>query len=597
MVDSVPKGFLGRLPLQRAIAEKYNDPAKLETEDFGDFEQELPDFLLRSNLVNNLELYSLNLSRVFKEGLTPPQNSTHYLDLFRTSHKAMELVKQLTGWGGVSEIADEDVDALATVFGEEARPIVREMQEEHAKLQQDIPYVFVGGFYPARFSKFDGDPKFAGLVEEANRLYPEFYSEFGERLGAPSALPVLPFGAVEVFDARGSEFSPVEFDWRVPVGGIFDNESGTIGLSSEALMLSGQLTTFHHELNHLWLHQTVGQGKNNTPFYDYGMARYFYSQIPQWFREGLAVVMAGQVEEKITVALPYKSPEVLARLDRLDWESSTVDRPRDYYPAALAVGFIMEQYGDSMVGRIVGQMDMHHSFEQALAILIPAWESKENFYQTLSSAIYKRMNEEHSAGERDAYLDAISAVDPEARESYGKEDGELGVYSNIAKTLTPIDAVEDLSSFAKTFEHFLEQYPDGVFAPAIHYLLGKIYHKLADPVNSSKHFREILKDPDRFWVKVQEALYLEAEGRVLWGGEGIEEIQKIFPYLTDPNVRQMATNRIRWVDQQRTLPPELPNKMIETDTTQGCACSVPSSAMRRDVSFLSSFLFGSIFRR
>lgn len=554
------------LPLQKAIA-LQNDPTQLEDKDFEDFIATL-NFPLASFLGRQLYQSTLQFAKVIQDGFESKKDHPDHFWLLKAATDAVDFAKGLEH--PLKEIDDGDIFILDEYFGGEAGNIVAVMQERWLALRQGLPSVY------NHSEKFGEVKQYQDVVQWSVDLVPVWFGQSGERLGISVPFPEKPTGSVLIEDATPLELEPYvggensESEEKVAAGSFHFEEGGFISLSAEFLMLLG-LTNLKHETNHLWLYHVL-----NTPDRYDGVT---YIRFPEWFREGMAVYFADEISDKRFDSISFKSPRVVARQWTADPFSMEhfVEKPRDYYAAGLAIEVITEKYGEKILGRIIEETNstsqVGEAFQEALAAVIPDWASESQFFEDIQRASLQKIMRQDSDEAREDYIRVLETVIPEARHAYESEDPKEVVYGLAAEAIATKnryqDDTETLERYQEVFEGFLEKYPESSFSPAVRYLLGLTFVRLARGEEALPHFQSLIHHPERFSTFMEGAIYLEASIRAERAKEVaiLEEASKL---LTDPMVRGWAYDAIKnfgMRDHQES--PE------ESGGESGCVCSLP----------------------
>lgn len=588
MFEPIDKNLLPEaLPLQRAIAERYNNPDLLEFEDFDAFAQELypEDPGDRYVLVGKVRFITNQLAPYLGNSFDPQPGTAEHFRLFHASQTAINLLTGAAGRDGDFFLVEpQDVAILEKVFGSGTATLIEEMQKQHDQLKAGNPArVFVTS------PKFATNPIFQGKVRQVEERYQRAFTEFNQQFSWEVPIPPLPVGGVVIEDDCPIEYQEGEQSCVRPAGS-FDSSLGYIRMSAEQLMLMQGTTTLAHETNHLWLALAL----EGFPLNHYITGKWGYTNSPAWFREGLAVVSVGQMEEKKRIALPSKSPEALAKMWGSSLEEGAVHTNWEYYSAAVAVQALYENLDSQFVNHYIGvQNDFpYFHFEHQLLNLFPNLGSEEDFYRTLHAWSLAIILREHAVEEREAYLQTVAMVVPDWQKFYEdpKERDLLKETTSRIERLyfTLSDQEEEwkrqMTNYAGTFERFLVTYPDGPFAPAVHFLVGMVYHWLKDAERASKHFNILIANPEFLPPYVEESIFYEAVGRAFDGHEGAGALEDTYPYLTDSSFRGSLLQFIDLMKKQeeweRAREEAASKREIseierpEDDVPQGCSCAV-----------------------
>lgn len=493
-VESIPE----ELVFVREIA-KRNNPAFLERNDFDDALNTLgisPDgtgfdapFFVCGNILDSRTRGGTKLT------LQP--GSPWSLQFYQVC--AESPFKLLTA---SEEPEEKGLQRAAKLFGERGENILVEMRRGNERLRDLIPETI-------QFSdKLKEDPRILKVLEEAPARLKERVKKYSKDYGVltPSFRP--PYGVVIFGDTKREDLSDNAI-LRSGVKAEFDIGEGTIFFRSELVAREGLDKRLDHEANHLWLASVCGETN--------------YKKIPVWFREGLAVVSAGQLEEKRDASLSSADQETLVT----DYANPAERFKRDYeyYPAALSVQILIERYGKKRIGRLILEVREGASFADALKKVIPGFENEEKFYDSLTKEVARRVSVVATEEAQKAYAEIMST------NMYLHYDDHLW-------------AEPYLRYQVKLCEKFLQKHSRSPYAIAVHCRVGLAYYQLGELKKARGHLQRVVEKP-RHFAGSEYAFFYLAFMDAPQGAEGIPSLVELGKKTTPNDLRKFLLDEMK----------------------------------------------------
>ena len=499
------------LPFQRALAKEAGDSHFLDVEDYRVITDKLGISTARGQWGFGWINSFFQLKADIDDGVLQPTTENNFI-AFLNTRDAFHFVQHLAGDPNTLENAD--VLALARFFGANAQPLTDKLRRCYETLLSRLERV------SNESVKFRGDARFESIVASAKELPQKAFQEFNEKFGLSVALPALPTGIIRIIDSMTLQG---EKNGNNNGATTYFNKEGdgiTLVVVSAEYLMNGGVSSLKHEQNHLWLASALGYEQ--------------YKNSPPWFREGLAVAAAGQIETKQYDTLSFKAPGAVL----FDFSTRAIDDPRFYYPDALAVQILIEKYGAEWIGQLIKKMQEGLTFAGALAQLVPEWDGEEAFYKALQAQCLEKMEAVDSAESKRDYADSLGETFLPARATYesaSSKQGTLGPTLLQLNSLSRSKNAQQLEEYRKLWESFLKKHSGSSFAPAVHMILGTIYNKLMDNKNAVLHFEAVLQFP--VFAFYEEALMLATICKASPDAAGKRSIQETMKRVTKPVVR------------------------------------------------------------
>lgn len=366
--------------------------------------------------------------------------------------------------------------------------------------------------------KFKNHPKIKAAETLLSSTLQSAFAQDSNRFGLNVTLPKRPTGVMRILDTvheKGCKQT------RNKTYASFHYDSEIITVSAEALV-SGRTSSIRHEINHLWLYQAVGGGDN-------------YRKIPEWFREGLAVVAAAQIGSREAEAITDFGSEVLAtQLNKKGYH------PHLYYNVGVAVYSLISRYGGHLIGKIIGEVRSGHTFGKALSLHIPGWQDEETFYLKLRQDTKARMEKTIDPSARQAYLLLAEKSIRGAKKFYNKIIPNAAVSNMIFSSITALQTPKArLVAFRPEWTEFARKFGNTRFGGAASFFLGLIEYQLGNTDRASRLFKKVKNMYGEGKFSEMASTYLaiiEAAGH----NAKVDAIKKICQRTLNPEARRGA---------------------------------------------------------
>lgn len=204
-------------------------------------------------------------------------------------------------------------------------------------IRDNLPVPVVAGVERAYAGRYADDPAYKVLLATAPALRSQALAEVQWRLGLPQREEkriVIRFADTGVLPGTGA---------RTRTRYLNGRKSQVVTFLVEPI-LSGQAPferTLLHELCHAVMRQQMGG---------------HYAKVPPWVREGVAVWVAGQLEEKTDQAIAAKlaaGQDPLTLINGLESKAHGLD---DYPEDALFFRYLEETYGTERVVEVIQRL-------------------------------------------------------------------------------------------------------------------------------------------------------------------------------------------------------------------------------------------------
>jgi hypothetical protein len=256
--------------------------------------------------------------------------------------------------------------------------------------------------------------------------------------------------------------------------------------------------------------------------------------LPSWFREGFAVMAAGQIEDKKYEALSFRTPEALALL--LDSKANGLDTEKEYYAVGISVQILFEKFGAEGFAKLLKKIKEGVSFAEALKVILPAGQNETLFYIWLQRQTLLKIKQDSPIEEQTKYVAALEAIVPGGAKKFEKGERVYGIAVDILSQASPRRDSFLLDKAKEVLELFLKKYPESPYTLAVHYLLGLVCLRQQQATEASFHFDEVSRYPGRFVTFADSALFLKVSNSTT----AKEDINKVGKLLIDTEVRRWA---------------------------------------------------------